>query len=115
MNRFIPIGKYNIVTTKRYSCYYELLDTKTGIVYLQITNEEGPDNITPLLFDNGKPQHLNKDEVEKIKTMICQIGEERYERVIKGSYAIYKDEEEFQKSHSEWTTEDIYNALCKTK
>ena len=114
MNRFIPIGKYNIISTCHYSYYYELLDTKTGIVYLQTSNSEGPDNITPLLFDNGKPQHLNKDEVDKIKAMICQIGESSYKRIVAGR-TIYKDELEFMESHLEWCIEDVYNALCKTE
>ena len=115
MNRFIPIGKYTIISTREYSYCYELLDAKTGIVYLQTTAHDGPDNITPLLFDNGKPQHLNKDEVDKIKTKICEIGETRYERIVKGAVPIYQDEEDFLKAHLEWSIEDVYNALCKTE
>ena len=115
MNRFICTAKYLVPCSHSY--YTELLDTKTGIVYLQTSAGEGSDNVVPLLFDNGKPQHLNKEEVEKVQKMIRDIGEERYERIVQRNYGGYDDDSEnkFKEFDLEWTIEDVYNALCKTK
>lgn len=111
MNRFVCIAKYQLPLANYMSL--ELLDTKTGIVYLQ-TIGDGPEHITPLLFDNGKPQHLNKEEIENVKMMINRIGVERYRRII-NRCTWSPDEDKFADADREWTLAEVYNALCKTK
>ena len=78
------------------------------------TTGDGPEHITPLLFDNGKPQHLNKEEINNIKTMINQIGVQRYNRIVDGCVYFDDPEEQFTSSkRPEWTLKEVYNTLCK--
>ena len=88
----------------------EMLDTETGIVYICSPGYDGcADHITPMLFDNGKPRHLNAVEIEKIKSMIIAIGEVRYQEICEDRYYC----ENFERL-KEWSLKDLHRMVMKT-
>lgn len=113
-NRFVQIGNYEILGDSG-SVYCadtinELVDMNTGIVYMRchFRGEFGGHQMQPMLYDNGKPKHLNKDELMKIKIMIerldCEFSStEEYE------YENYKDMT--CEMSGDWTLEEIYNKV----
>ena len=106
MNRFLKIGHYEFVR----SPIDEMLDTQTGIVYICSPGYDAcADNITPMLYDNGRPKHLNSDEIEKIKSMIRAIGETRYNAVCERNYIDY----EVYDKIGEWSIQDLYKKFSK--
>ena len=118
MNRFIQIGSYRMMGTNS-SEIVEMLDTKTGIVYMRTSAYEGPDNIVPMLFDNGKPQHMNKEEITRIQQMIATIGEKLYEDICCTNHSNYWEstyENEYATiryfADRDWTIEDVYTKVC---
>ena len=103
MNRFVQIGRYQFGR----SLVEEMLDTETGIVYMCSPGCDGcADHITPMLFDNGKPRHLNMVEIEKIRSMIIAIGEARYQEICEDRY--------YDERIREWSIKDLHRKLAKT-
>ncbi len=116
MNRFIQIGKYNVLGLS--NDIVELLDTKTGIVYMHTTRGEGLNTLSPMLFDNGKPLHYNKEEVDKVKEMLTAIGEDRYKDICSGSFVscdLTNTNVVRYFASRDWHIEDVYAKIKKVK
>ena len=111
MSRFIQSGKYKVAGDG--ASVIEVLDAQTGIVYMNTSN-----SVTPMLYDNGKPLHYNKDEIAQITEMLAAIGEDRYREICNESsiscdLANYGDVRYFR--DRDWVIKDVYTKLCKSK
>lgn len=114
MSRFVQIGKYSVVGVG--NTVVELLDTKTGIVYMHTTQGEGVNTLSPMLYDNGKPLHYNKEEVDNVLNMLATIKEDRYLDICKGSFVSCDLPNTIivrYFSTRDWTIEDVYNRIVK--
>lgn len=121
-NRFVQIGRYDILNDHQdYGSFHylkdqvnELVDMRTGIVYMDCCfgGDYNCHQLQPMLYDNGKPKHLNKEELLKIRMMIDRLDYSSSKKAhLYNDYRCNNYKDMIRNARNEWTLEEIYNEV----